>query len=65
MIKQMSRGMNLSPHDAISCLIDILAKERNLHIQLEAPSNVSEEDRSAMFLLALVSSGIAKEMPSA
>lgn len=67
MVEQMAQQMNpgIDVHEAIDVLIEALAQDRDLHIELQAPSNTPEDVRAGMFVLALMLTGVAEEMPAA
>jgi hypothetical protein len=67
MVEQMAQQMspNLDVPGAIDVLIEALAEDRNLQIELRAPQGTPEDVRAGMFVLALVLSGVAEEMPAA
>jgi len=67
MVEQMASQMHpsLDAHGAIDVLIDALAEERDLHIELQAPPETPEDVRAGMFVMALMVTGVAQEMPAA
>lgn len=67
MVEQMAQQMNpgIDVHEAIDVLIEALAEDRHLQIELRAPSNTPEDVRAGMFVFALMLSGVAREMPAA
>ena len=66
MVRAMADEMgDLSPRDAIDMLLDALASNHSIRIDLQEASDLPDEGYAHLFVFALLDTGIAHPLPQA